>query len=194
MDGFFLSRECVHTLRSRETWLKEGRVVRTGESAYKVVKGRPKWDRMTGTIISGQDLDVFGHWQTDLYVAPPAKDGKVPRNEYGNVELFKPWMLPKGAVHLPLQGLGRIAKKLGVDCAPAMVGWDFNNYGCRPMYDGFVVCEEFKETLLDAWNTDVEERARKSEEKREKRILHNWEKLARGLLIAQKVKKKYAKK
>ena len=26
--------------------------------------------------------------------------GKVPRNEYGNVELFKPSMLPGGTVHL----------------------------------------------------------------------------------------------
>jgi xeroderma pigmentosum group C-complementing protein len=72
---------------------------------YKIVKARPKWDRMTGTV-TGQDesLEVFGRWQTDVYVAPPAKDGKVPRNEYGNVELFKPWMLPKGTVHLPVQG------------------------------------------------------------------------------------------
>ena len=26
--------------------------------------------------------------------------GKVPRNEYGNVELFKPSMLPAGACHI----------------------------------------------------------------------------------------------
>ncbi len=26
--------------------------------------------------------------------------GKVPRNEYGNVELFKPWMLPAGSAHM----------------------------------------------------------------------------------------------
>ena len=27
--------------------------------------------------------------------------GKVPRNEYGNLELFKPSMLPVGAAHIP---------------------------------------------------------------------------------------------
>ena len=26
--------------------------------------------------------------------------GKVPVNEYGNVELFQPWMLPKGTLHI----------------------------------------------------------------------------------------------
>ena len=89
-------------------------------------------------------------------------------------------------------GLNRVAKKLNIDCAPAMVGFDFHSGFTHPVYDGYVVCEEFRETLMDAWNVDVEERARKAEEKREKRILENWEKLTRGLLIAQKVKRKYA--
>lgn len=47
-----------------------------------------------------QMLDIYGEWQTEDYIPPPAKDGIVPRNEYGNVELFKPCMLPKGTVHL----------------------------------------------------------------------------------------------
>ena len=31
--------------------------------------------------------------------------GIVPKNEYGNVELFKPSMLPEGAVHLPSKSI-----------------------------------------------------------------------------------------
>ena len=73
-----------------------------------------------------------------------------------------------------------------------MVGFDFHKGFTHPVYDGYVVCEEFQEVLMDAWNVDMEERTRKAEEKREKRILEHWEKLTRGLLIAQKVKKKYA--
>ena len=97
-------RECVQTLRSRDTWIKEGRCVRPRQDPYKVVTARPKWDRMTGTVIKDRPLEIFGFWQTDVYEAPPAENGKVPRNEYGNVELFKPWMLPKGTVHLPIEG------------------------------------------------------------------------------------------
>jgi xeroderma pigmentosum group C-complementing protein len=55
---------------------------------------------MSGQMLDSQPLEIFGPWQTEDYVAPPAENGKVPRNEYGNVELFKPCMLPKGAVHL----------------------------------------------------------------------------------------------
>lgn len=40
------ARECVCQLHSRETWLKEARVVRIGEEPYKIVKARPKWDRV----------------------------------------------------------------------------------------------------------------------------------------------------
>ena len=61
---------------------------------------------MNGTVVKDQPLEVFGRWQTEIYVPPPAVDGKVPRNEYGNVELFNPWMLPKGTVHIPIVGKG----------------------------------------------------------------------------------------
>ena len=116
---------------------------------------RPKWDRASGTVNKDvPPLEIFGFWQTEIYVPPPAENGKVPRNEYGNVELFKEWMLPKGTVHVPLPGLNRVARKLGIDIAPAMIGWEYNRGGCHPMFDGFVVCEEFQETLLDAWNAD----------------------------------------
>ena len=84
--------------------------VRLNEQPYKIVKARPKWDRMTGTVTKGLPLEVYGHWQTEIYQPPPAVDGKVPRNEYGNVELFKEWMLPKGTVHIPIQGKGFLSK------------------------------------------------------------------------------------
>lgn len=188
------ARECVQTLHCRVTWLKEGRIVKVGQEPYKIVKARPKWDRMTGNVIKDQPLEVFGKWQTETYIPPPAVDGKVPRNEYGNVELFKPWMLPKGTVHIPITGLNRVAKKLGIDCASAMVGWEFSGGGCHPVFDGFVVCEEFQDTLMDAWNADVEEKEKKAAEKKTKKALDNWRKLIRGLLMHEKIRKKYSKK
>lgn len=45
-------------------------------------------------------MELFGYWQTEPYDPPTATDGQVPRNCYGNVDLFKPCMLPKGTVHL----------------------------------------------------------------------------------------------
>ena len=45
-----------------------------------------------------------------------------------------------------------MARKLNIDCAPAVVGWEYHSGGSHPILDGFIVCEEFKEILLDAWN------------------------------------------
>ena len=44
-----------------------------------------------------------------------------------------------------------MAKRLGIDCAPAMVGWDYHCGGSHPVFEGYVVCEEFEDTLMDAW-------------------------------------------
>lgn len=185
------SRSCVMELHTRETWIKEAKVVRKGEEPYKIVKARPKYDKMSGKVINDLPLPLFGYWQVEDYVPPPAVDGKVPRNEYGNVEMYKPCMLPPGTVHLQIPGLNRVARKLNVDCAPAVVGWEFHCGGSHPILDGFIVCEEFKDMLLDAWNQEVEESARRAKEKEEKEVYGNWKRLIKGLLIRERLKARY---
>ncbi|EDV55925.2 DNA repair protein complementing XP-C cells homolog isoform X2 [Drosophila erecta] len=185
------SRDCVHLLHSRDIWLKSARVVKLGEQPYKVVKARPKWDKLTRTVIKDQPLEIFGYWQTQDYEPPTAENGIVPRNAYGNVELFKACMLPKKTVHLRLPGLLRICKKLNIDCANAVIGFDFHQGACHPMYDGFIVCEEFREVVTAAWEEDQQEQARKEQEKYETRVYGNWKKLIKGVLIRERLKKKY---
>lgn len=40
---------------------------------------------------------------------------------------------------------------MNIDCASAIVGFDYTNGWVHPSYDGFVVCEEFEEMLVAAW-------------------------------------------
>ncbi|XP_016972468.1 DNA repair protein complementing XP-C cells homolog isoform X2 [Drosophila rhopaloa] len=185
------SRDCVHLLHSRDIWLKSARVVKLGEQPYKVVKARPKYDKNTRSVIKDQPLEIFGYWQTQDYEPPTAENGLVPRNAYGNVELFKACMLPKKTVHLRLPGLMRVCKKLNIDCANAVIGFDFHQGACHPMYDGFIVCEEFREVVVAAWEEDQQEQARKEQEKYETRVYGNWKKLIKGVLIRERLKKKY---
>ncbi|KAM0734574.1 DNA repair protein complementing XP-C cells-like protein [Formica fusca] len=185
------SRYCVHTLRSRETWLKKARVVKPQQEAYKIVKALPKYDKLSGMRLKDCTLEVFGEWQTTEYEPPVAKDGIVPRNEYGNVDLFKKCMLPKGTVHINLPGLNRIARKLNIDCAAAVVGFNFGCRGAVPATEGFVVCAEYEDTLREAWETEQVEATKRAFEKREKRIYGNWKKLIKGLLIKEKLSQKY---
>ncbi|KAI4468325.1 dna repair protein xp-c / rad4 [Holotrichia oblita] len=185
------SRDCVHVLHSRDIWLKHAKVVKPGEKPYKIVKARPKYDKLSNSIITDQPLEIFGKWQVEDYVPPTAENGVVPRNAYGNVELFKTSMLPKGTVHLQLPGLNKIARKMNIDCAPAIVGFDFHGGWSHPTYDGFIVCEEFSEQLIAAWYQEQEESEKRAQEKIEKRVYDNWRRLIRGLLIRERLKAKY---
>ncbi|GFO49290.1 DNA repair protein complementing xp-c cells homolog [Plakobranchus ocellatus] len=185
------ARECVHTLHSRDNWLKEGRLVRLAEQPYKMVKSRPKWNKPKANP-DELDLELYGEWQTEKYIPPPAVNGKVPKNEYGNLEIFKPWMLPLGTVQLKVNGLQRVAKKLGIDVAPAMVGWDHHSGRSHPLIDGVVVCEEYADTLMAAWTEDQEIQEQRETEKREKRVYSNWRLLIRGLLIKMRLTQKFS--
>lgn len=169
--------------------------------------------------IKDSALELFGEWQTTEYVPPEAKNGIVPRNEYGSVDLFKECMLPKGTVHINrkcdtlshkqlniclifskfqhlfwifiVPGLNRIARKLNIDCAPAVVGFNFKSIGAVPAVEGFVVCVEYEDTLREAWEAEQAETSKRAAEKREKRIYGNWKRLIKGLLIREKLSQKY---
>ncbi|KAL6267848.1 hypothetical protein P5V15_000920 [Pogonomyrmex californicus] len=183
------SRYCVHTLCSRETWLKKARVVKPKQEPYKIVKALPKYDKLSGMRLKDSALELFGEWQTTEYEPPEAKDGIVPRNEYGNVDLFKKCMLPKGTVHI--NRLNRIARKLNIDCATAVVGFNFGCMGAVPAMEGYVVCAEYEDTLREAWEAEQIEAARRAAEKKKKIVYDNWRKLIRGLLIREKLSQKY---
>ncbi|KAM4651077.1 DNA repair protein complementing XP-C cells [Discoglossus pictus] len=190
------SRSCVHTMHSRDTWLKEARVVRLGEMPYKMVKGqsnRARKERLANPEKDINDLALFGLWQTEEYQPPVAVGGKVPRNEFGNVYLFKPSMLPIGCVHLQVPGLHRVGRKLNIDCVPAITGFDFHSGFSHPVTDGYVVCEEHKDIMLSAWENEQAEIERKQKEKKEKRALGNWKLLLKGLLIRERLKARYSK-
>ncbi|NXD11806.1 XPC protein, partial [Nothocercus nigrocapillus] len=189
------SRDCVHTLHSKDTWLKQARVVRIGEVPYKMVKGFSNQARKARLAEPAnrekEDLALFGRWQTEEFQPPVAVDGKVPRNEYGNVYLFLPSMLPVGCVQLRLPNLNRVARKLDIDCAQAITGFDFHGGYSHPVTDGYVVCEEYKEVLIAAWENEQAEIEKKEKEKREKRALGNWKLLAKGVLIRERLKQRY---
>lgn len=90
-----------------------------------------------------------------------------------------------------MPGLNKVAKKLGIDCAPAVIGFDFHSGFSHPTFDGFVACEEFKDTLIAAWQEDREETSRKEQEKYDKRVWGNWRKLIKAVLIRERLKARY---
>ncbi|KAM7538885.1 hypothetical protein Aperf_G00000048965 [Anoplocephala perfoliata] len=187
-------RECVHVAHTREAWLKEAKVVRVGEKPAKVVKAMMTMKRLLLQEQNGTTpmVELFGSWQVDDYVPPVAENGIVPRNEHGNVELFKACMLPVGCVHIRLPGIQYIAKQLQIDIVPAMIGWSFGRAGwAHPEYDGFVVCREVVPALTDAWRAARMNAAAVEAADRTERALANWKRLVKHLFLWQRVKERF---
>lgn len=88
-------------------------------------------------------------------------------------------------------GLNRTCKRMGIDCAQAVVGFDFHSGSSHPTFDGFVVCEEFAEKVVEQWFEDQKEADRKEEEKYNQRVYGNWKRLIKGLLIRERLQRKY---
>ena len=98
--------------------------------------------------------------QTEPWQAPVAEGGRVPRNAHGNVECppLAP-SLPIGTVHLDLRGAGQCCRQLGVDHAPALVGFERRGRGMYPVFKGIVVCTEHEAAVRQVsarWDFSVE--------------------------------------
>ncbi|KRZ90378.1 DNA repair protein complementing XP-C cells -like protein, partial [Trichinella sp. T8] len=183
-------RTAVMNLKGKEAWIREARVIKANEQPYKVVKGRPKMT-VPKELRVDRPLNLYGIWQTEPYIPKPAEDGIVPKNEYGNVELYQMSMLPPGTVYMIQPGLLSIARKLNIDCAPAVVGWEFHCRSSHPIIEGCVVCKEHKEILEAAWLEEQVHIAVKEKERKTMRALKNWRKMVRSMLIKAKVEKKF---
>ncbi|PWN50373.1 Rad4-domain-containing protein [Violaceomyces palustris] len=195
------SRSNVLSLRSARQWFNEGRVVKEGQQALKWVKTRgytiankraEEQARAEGGETPNEGL--YAKFQTELYVAPPVVDGKVPTNAFGNIDLFVPSMLPAGAVHIPHNGSAKVAKKLGIHFAEAITGFEFRKHRSMPRITGIVVAAEFEDTILDAYWASEHAAAEKENTKRQERAIKHWKKLLNSLRIARRIQEQYGTK
>jgi|AntAceMinimDraft_5_1070358.scaffolds.fasta_scaffold11248_2 xeroderma pigmentosum group C-complementing protein len=121
------------------------------------------------------DIAVYGEWQTELWSPPAAVGGIVPKNERGNVDLYGGASPPPGTVHVNLPRITRVARALGLDFAPALVGFDFQRGGkTLPMFEGVVVCLEFEKQLVEAFIAEEERLAAAEAEKERKEAAKRW--------------------
>ncbi|XP_074308619.1 DNA repair protein RAD4 [Silene latifolia] len=191
-------RTCVQTLHTKQRWLREGLQVRLNElpskvvkSCYKNRKGQVTEVENSAEVASEADIALFGKWQTEMLCLPHAVDGKVPKNERGQVDVWSEKCLPPGTIHLRLPRLVPVAKRLGIDFAPAMVGFEFRNGRSVPVYEGIVVCQEFRETILEAY-TEEEQRREEEEKKRDERqAMSRWYQLLSSMVTRQRLNDKY---
>ncbi|TKA77100.1 hypothetical protein B0A55_03585 [Friedmanniomyces simplex] len=191
-------REDVVACKTVESWHKEGRALREGQHPLKLVPMRAvtlirKREMEDAVRETGEKLKqgLYSREQTDWIIPPPIKDGVIPKNAFGNMDVYVPTMVPEGAVHVPLKGTAKICRKLEIDYAEACTGFEFGKQRAVPVLTGVVVAEEHEILLRDAWREEQKEAKRKEDVKRTTVALQWWRKMVLGLRVLERMRVDY---
>ncbi|KAF3024124.1 hypothetical protein E8E14_005159 [Neopestalotiopsis sp. 37M] len=191
-------RKDVVAVKSAETWHKQGRAPVLGaeplkHAPYRAATTNRRREIAEAEARTGEKVlqPLYSEEQTDWIIPPPIENGVIPKNDYGNIDMFAEHMCPEGAIHLPYRGAVRVCKRLGIDYAEAVVGFEFGHRMAVPVIQGVVVAEEHEDKVLEEIEKDEAERKRKEDEKRRKAALGTWRKLLMGMRIAARIEKEY---
>ncbi|KAI5464802.1 hypothetical protein BGZ63DRAFT_349967 [Mariannaea sp. PMI_226] len=184
-------RRDVRVARTPDKWYRMGREVKPFEIPAKWLpkKAQPK------SRLEEDDEDTQGEAgtpiytedQTEMYVPAPVRNGKVPKNKFGNIDVYVPSMVPSGGVHIVHEHAARAAFVVGVDYAPALTGFQFKGRHGTAVLNGVVVAKEYEEAVLaviDGFG-DLEQEA--ADERRRNRALKAWRKFLMGLRIREQI-------
>ncbi|KAI7238946.1 Rad4-domain-containing protein [Hortaea werneckii] len=195
MEAVFRRRD-VLVCRSAEKWYRLGRIVKEGEQPLKnVVSRRPIGTRRARSP-SAEDEDgaikavtaLYAPYQTELYVPSPVVKGKVPRNAFGNLDIYLPSMVPAGGTHLRHALTKDAARFLKVDCVDAVTGFQFKGRQGTAVVEGGVVPSVYApavEAVIEGleWEAELEVSRQRSAQ-----ALRLWKRFLTGLRIAERVR------
>ncbi|TLS28797.1 hypothetical protein PpBr36_01216 [Pyricularia pennisetigena] len=196
-ENVYLRKDVVQ-VKSAETWHKQGRAPKEGEKPLKMVPYRAatmnrKRDIAAAEAATGQKVlqGLYSMDQTDWIIPPPIKDGIIPKNAYGNIDLFAEHMCPQGAVHVPFRGAVKVCRRLEVDYAEAVIDFEFGHRMAVPVIQGVVIAEEHHDRVMEELAKDEAERARKEDAKRTAAALAMWRKMLMAMRITNRLREEY---
>jgi len=130
---------------------------------------------------------LYAIHQTTLYTAPPVVKGRIPKNVYGNLDIYVPSMVPPGGTHVRHPETVRAARILGIDYADAVTGFSFKGRHGTAMTMGAVIAEECSDALFEVINALEDERAQEEAERRTREAVRLWKRFLAGLRIRQRI-------
>lgn len=191
-------RKDVVQVKSEETWHKQGRAPKPGaeprkRAPYRAATTNRRREIAEAEAQTGHKVlqGLYSHDQTDWIIPPPIQDGIIPKNQYGNIDLFVEHMLPEGAAHVKYRGAVRACKRLEIDFAEAVVDFEFGHRMAVPVIQGVVIAEEHLDNVMSELAKDEAEKKRKEDEKRRKVVLVMWRRLLMGMRIRERVQREY---
>lgn len=189
MEAVF-RRQDVLSCKSADKWYRLGREVKQGEQPLKQVPAR---------ISRRRDLEDDGHdtepsttglysiHQTQVYVPPPVKRGRITKNAFGNLDVYVPSMVPPGGAHIRHPLTQQAARALKIDYADAVTGFKFQGRQGTAIIEGAVVPEEHRAAVLAVIEGLEQEALEEESRARSLLALRLWSRFMKGLRIAERV-------
>lgn len=186
-------RSDVQHVRSADKWYRFGREIKPGEQPVKHVPARSR----RGKDLSMDDMEdddgdptttpLYAYFQTELYVPPPVVRGRVPRNQYGNLDVYVPSMIPPGASHIRHAQAAKAARLISIDFADAVTGFQFKGRHGTAVVSGVIVAQEYKEAVEAIIAGFEHEHENRLAEEQSRECLRLWRRFYTGLKIAERI-------
>jgi xeroderma pigmentosum group C-complementing protein len=185
-------RQDILSCKSADKWYRCGREVKEGEQPLKHVTARSRRQRS----VDDEDLAdggpanttaLYGPYQTRLYVPPPVERGRIPKNAYGNLDIYVPSMVPPGGAHIRHRLAKDAARLLRVDFADAVTGFQFKGRHGTAIVEGVVVAQQFADAVQAVIDGFEDAQAEEESRSRSLAALRQWKRFLVGLRIAERV-------
>lgn len=187
-------RKDVKIARSTDKWYRMGRVVKPNEIPPKWLpkkskpRGHGRWeDRDDEPEGDAAGTPIYTMDQTELYEPPPVRNGRIPKNKFGNIDAYVPSMIPRGAIHIQHEYASRAAHVLAVDYAPALMGFSFSGRHGTAVLNGIVVAQEYGEAIQAVITGLGNHEQEAEEERRRLLVLRQWKRFLMALRIRERV-------
>ena len=184
-------RKDVRLARSGDKWYRLGREVRPNEIPVKFLPKRAKKADLFGEEEDGDGetvgTPVYMMEQTDLYKAPPVIDGRIPKNRFGNLDVYVPSMVPEGGAYVADDMAARAAFILGIDYAAALTGFQFKGRQGTAVLHGAVVAAEHEEAVRAVITGLEDQEAEVEQERRTREVLRTWRTFLMHLRVRQRI-------
>ncbi|KAI9691160.1 MAG: hypothetical protein M1822_008780 [Bathelium mastoideum] len=184
----------VKVARSADKWYRLGREVLSGEQPLKhlVPKKASQGPSVAEDIEIDADGDgagtpLYAFFQTQLYTPPPCMRGRVPKNAFGNIDVYVPSMIPPGGKHIRDSEAFRAARLIEVDYADAVTGFEFKGRRGTAVTQGIVVAQEFAAAIYAVLESMEYAKEQSEEDARSLLALRMWKRFLVGLRIVQRV-------
>lgn len=188
-------RRDVRIARTREKWYRMGREVLSDQIPVKFLPKRAK--KRTGLFGSDDEEEdneedaagtpIFTEEQTILFKPPPVVDGVIPKNRFGNLDVYVPSMVPEGGAYIADELGAHAAFTLGIDYAPALTGFQFKGRKGTAVLHGVVVASDHEEAVRAVIVGLQDQEAEFERQRRTREVLRMWKKLLMNLRVRARI-------